>query len=181
MRLIDADKLAKEIADSINDASIQNDKLSLSILRVFKETVDDAPTIDAEEDYQRGLNDAWRIIQKVFRYVEDGGMPLKELEKAFGTGDLGKIVNLSVEEAMSKLRTYEAKKKAEEEIKVGDEVETNCIGNGIIIQELNDGWYAIICKGLYRSSIHKSHIKKTGRHFPQVEELLDAMKEDGES
>lgn len=48
MRLIDADKLAKEIADSINDASIQNDELSLSILRVFKKTVDDEPTIDAE-------------------------------------------------------------------------------------------------------------------------------------
>ena len=48
MRLIDADKLAEEIADSINDASIQNDELSLSILRVFKKTVDDEPTIDAE-------------------------------------------------------------------------------------------------------------------------------------
>lgn len=136
-----------------------------------------------DNSYQRGLNDAWRIIQKVFRYVEDGGMPLKELEKAFDTGDLGKIVNLSVEEAMSKLRTYEAKKKAEEEIRVGDEViQSFTHSEGVVVElPLEGDIVTVLEKTGHAFGTPKSNLKKTGRHFPQVAELLDAMKEDGET
>lgn len=180
MWLIDADKLLEMIKENIEESG--NLRMAVLAEEVIDIINDYAEDYESEADYQRGLDDAWRIIQKVFRYVEDGGMPLKELEKAFGTGDLGKIVNLSVEEAMSKLRTYEAKKKAEEEIKVGDEVETDYNGNVIIAGKPKDGWYVTIAKNFARYSIHESHIiKKTGRHFPQVAELLEAMKEDGET
>ena len=134
---------------------------------------------DPEADYQRGLNDAWELTQKIFRFVEDGGMRSEELRNAFGTGVTAEIAALPVEKVMSTLTTYETKKRAEEEIKVGDEVENDYIGNGIITRKTkDDGWYVVIDKDFYRHTIHKSHIiKKTGRHFPQVAELLDAMKE----
>lgn len=137
---------------------------------------------EAEEDYQRGLNDAWEVTIKVCGYITDGGMSNEELRNAFGTEVLGEIVVLPIGKVMSILTEYEAKKKAEEEIKVGDEVETDYTGNVIIAEKPKDGWYATIAKNFARYSIHESHIiKKTGRHFPQVAELLNAMKEDGET
>lgn len=136
-----------------------------------------------DEEYQRGLNDAWEAARKIAGAPSLGGLTTHEVMELFGTSLATEVMYMvTVDQAIEKLRTYEAKKKAEEEIKVGDEVETDYNGNGIIAQDLNNGWYAIMLKGLYRSSIHKSHIiKKTGRHFPQVAELLDAMEEDGET
>ena len=90
--------------------------------------------------------------------------------------------NAAEEAKREKTRKAEAKKKAEEEIKVGDEVETDYTGNVIIAGKPKDGWYVTIAKNFARYSIHESHIiKKTGRHFPQVAELLDAMEEDGDT
>lgn len=150
------------------------------------EKLDDNFLDDLENTaYNRGLNDAWKAVKQVidFSPYELSQRFGRALNGMFWSDELKYIFsNNTPTEALEKLRTYEAKKKAEEEVKVGDEVETDYNGNGIIAQDLNDGWYAIMLKGLYRSSIHKSHIiKKTGRHFPQVAELLDAMKEDGET
>lgn len=136
-----------------------------------------------DEEYQRGLNDAWEAARKIAGSILLGGLNTHELMELFGTSIITEVMDtVTAVQAIEKLRTYEVQEKVEEEIKVGDEVETDYNGNGIIAKDLNDGWYAIMFKGLYRSSIHKSHIiKKTGRHFPQVAELLDAMKEDGET
>lgn len=135
---------------------------------------------DPESEYQRGLHDAWKLTQKIFRFVEDGGMKSEELRNAFGTGVTAEIAALPIEKVMSTLTEYEAKKKAEEEIKVGDEVETDYIGNGIITRKAKDDeWYVAIDKDFYRHPIHKSHIvRKTGRHFPQIAELLAEMRGD---
>lgn len=134
------------------------------------------------EEYQRGLNDAWEAARKIAGAPSLGGLTTHEVMELFGTSLATEVMYMvTVDQAIEKLRTYEAEKNAEEEIKVGDEVETDYTGNVIIAGKPKDGWYVTIAKNFARYSIHESHIiKKTGRHFPQVAELLDAMAEDGE-
>lgn len=148
------------------------------------EKLDDNFLDDLENTaYNRGLNDAWKAVKQVIDFS------LYELSQRFGRALNGMFwsdelkyifSNNTPIETLEKLRTYEAEKKAEEEIKVGDEVETDYTGNVIIAGKPKDGWYVTIAKNFARYSIHESHIiKKTGRHFPQVAELLDAMEEGG--
>lgn len=145
--------------------------------------IGDKNMYDPESEYQRGLNDAWEAARKIAGSILLGGLDPHELMELFGTSLVTEIMDMvTADQAIEKLRTYEAGKKAEEEIKVGDEVETDYTGNVIIAGKPKDGWYVTIAKNFARYSIHESHIiKKTGRHFPQVEELLDAMEEDGET
>ena len=75
------------------------------------------------EAYQRGLNDAWKAAKKNYLPEDHGGLGYKTRMKVFGTDNIGWIFkNLSASEAIEKIRAYEEKKKAEQEIKVGDEV-----------------------------------------------------------
>ena len=77
-----------------------------------------------KEAYQRGLNDAWEAAKKNYLPEDHGGLlGYKTRMKVFGTDNIGWIFkNLSASEAIEKIRAYEEKKKAEQEIKVGDEV-----------------------------------------------------------
>lgn len=138
---------------------------------------------DPEADYQRGLNDAWEIVQKVFRFEKDGGMSYEELEKIFGTEFTAEIANLPLEKVMSTLTDYEAKKKAEEEIKVGDEViQSFTHHEGVVVKlPLEGDIVTVLEKTGYAYGTPINNLKKTGRHFPQVAELLDAMEEDGDT
>lgn len=136
-----------------------------------------------DEEYQRGFNDAWEATQAIFRFVEDGGMSSEELRNAFGTGITAEIATLPIRKVMSTLTEYEAKKKAEEEIKVGDEViRLFTHSEGVVIElPLKGDIVTVLGKTGHAFGTLKSNLKKTGRHFPQVAELLDAMKEDGDT
>ena len=56
-----------------------------------------------EEAYQRGLNDAWEVAQKI------ANMPYGEEEKAFGSGGWSFIDKHTASEAIEKIRQYEQK------------------------------------------------------------------------
>lgn len=141
---------------------------------------------DIEAAYQRGLNEAWEAARKVYLPENQGGLSIFELNYVFDVRHISTLfTEFSAKEVIEKLHAYEAEKKAkeeEEEIKVGDEVETTAFNKVIVLKHLHDGYYAALNDKFEKVMIHSSGItKKTGRHFPQVEELLDAMKEDGET
>jgi hypothetical protein len=72
----------------------------------------------------------------------------------------------------------EEKKKAEEEIKVGDEVVCNCPNEQrVIITAKYDNWVTFMRKdGACYSRAETGIIKKTGRHFDEIEQLLDKLR-----
>ena len=120
-----------------------------------------------EEAYQRGLSDAWEAARK----IQDTGGNLTWW-----------IHNTTASEAIEKLKEYEQK---QEEIKVGDEVV------GIYTGEEETEPFVIIRKipeidptyyfGIYSKSGEFCQgglkLKKTGRHFPEIAEVLQKMKE----
>lgn len=85
-------------------------------------------------------------------------------------------VEMSYQEAKAK---YDAWKKRKDEIHVGDEV-ISTFGDKMVVTHhwnQNDGTtgvsgFSADCSGLYYDEIE---VEKTGRHFPEVEELLKKL------
>ena len=125
--------------------------------------------------YQRGLNDAWEAARKLFSSMADS-----DIEKAFpvewNNGGFNALINLQPQEAIAKLKAYEEKQKADDEIKVGDEVIYNGTTKCIVVRPEDDERYASLIDGdgtLY-SADHRE-CKKTGRHF-DIDKILAEMR-----
>lgn len=147
---------------------------------------------DPESEYQRGLDDAWETARKIAGSILLGGLDSHELMELFGTSLVTEIMDMvTADQAIEKLRTYEAGKKAEEEIKVGNEITVRVHSpertiNVIVYDVLKIGSTMVYKtlsfeEGKCFNISRNKEIKKTGRHFPQVAELLDAMIEDGDA
>jgi hypothetical protein len=132
-------------------------------------------------EYQQGLNDAWEAARKICNEPEDGGLPAVAVVELFGRN--GPILGCSAQNAINKIKAYEEQQKADG-IKVGDEVEWE--GEKIIVTQTftpnlqKPQLHGIGSNGCVYYAILIEDVKKTGRHFPQVVELIKAMKEGAE-
>ena len=139
---------------------------------------------NAVYEYERGLNEAWECTKKIACTPEKGGYTWSALEQIFNTRSLSNIINTyTASEAISKIKEYEEKQKqTDDEIKVGDEIYNldknyksvvtavfdTLSGPSAVYFTQNGKWYGDLLKNLH----------KTGRHFPQIAEVLKQMKEE---
>jgi len=136
-----------------------------------------------DEAYQRGIDDAWEAAKKICTNWMISDRVLAEI---FGQcKDIDTIMHENTaQEAINKIKAYEEQQKADAEIKVGDEVCFVFAGGETIepfivfsIKDYNGKKYY---EGIQTSDGRwvNGGLKyyKTGRHFPQVAELLKAMK-----
>ena len=151
----------------------QNNKLS---------QIRDYTPKDVDEAYQRGLDDAWECARK----IAYGALWGELLEKT-GHACASEVLDAySVQEAIAKIAEYEKQKNV---IKIGDELEQitnsgNPTGVSCIVTNIGDDKFngitedgkAVVCS----SQIYRWW-RKTGRTFPQIEEVLKAMQEGTES
>ena len=193
-----------------------------------------------ENDYQRGLEDAWKVAKRIVCEVERGGLKDDELQLIFNTRYTDSVLeNYSPSVAIEKIKMYEEQKK--DEVKVGNRVRTikdidkdghslfpvGTIGviskiddNGVYpyrIDAYDDFWWysrdmfevikddeinvgdevyildrnhpyivtsvdslgyiSFFSQNGKWGGEHKSKLKKTGRHFPQIAEVLKQMQE----
>ena len=132
--------------------------------------------------YQRGLNDAWEAARKIGG-IGESAIPCEDLRRLFGVDAPCYIFrDTSSYDAVQIILEYEAQKKAEEEIKVGDEIEYEYFGvtKGVVIskyEEENRVGYKVLCANGCGQLIYANTAmpRKTGRHFPQIAEVLKQM------
>ena len=126
-----------------------------------------SPKID--EAYQRGLNDAWDVAKKI------SIMDLPIRDEIFGLVVTSNIIDEnSVPEVIEKIRKYEQE---QDEIKVGNEVNGKG-GRGIITKISNDGdHFNIMWENGSTGYYMIEDFKKTGKHFPEIAEVLRKMQE----
>ena len=129
-----------------------------------------------KDAYQRGLNDAWECARTIF-CTSHG-----ELERIFDleeddNGLLWVYHEYTASEAIEKIRQYEQKKE-KEEIKVGDEVNAP-FGKAIVvnIDSVAERIWLVYADGHGGFEYFKDAPTKTGRHFPEIAEVLAKMKE----
>jgi hypothetical protein len=117
-------------------------------------------------------------------------MAESDIEKAFpiewNSGGFKALMNLQPQEAIEKLKAYEEKQKAEDEIKVGDIVERYIDGKfdskGIYLNDADEKgayWNCLFWTGACFVTLGypKNQFKKTDRHF-DIEKILEEMKHD---
>lgn len=137
---------------------------------------------DTQKQYEQGLNDAWECANKIIN------MSCGELSKIFPNLQGYPFEEYSASETIAKIKEYEESKK----LHVGDEIKFEIGGVGLynaigviiridddddylhVLSENNDPDYATIRINPHRDTVH---VEKTGRYFPQIEEVLNAMKE----
>ena len=135
----------------------------------FKAGQHEATTLE----YQQGLDDAWETIIKLAHTTY-----AQRSEIFDGLQDILSIMQkFSPSEVTAKIREYEAKQESDE-IRVGDEVkhkDGNVRWTSVVVEIDGDTIYLMGDTGAV-ADYQRCNFKKTGRHFPQVAELLEAMK-----
>ena len=119
-----------------------------------------------EAGIKDGMCDAWEAA----RFIAD--MPYGEEEKAFGSGGWAFIVKHTASEAIEKIRQYEQEK---EEIKVGDEVIT--ASGKAVVTGVGPVHFEYFNADGSSGDDEVKNVKKTGRTFPEIAEVLRKMRE----
>lgn len=135
-----------------------------------------------EPDCKAIEDEVWRIARLISLEADDGGLNPTELYRCFGNSSIQDVMKTySYQEAKAK---YEAWKKEKDEIRVGDEVEYFCGGNiRFVVCGIDNGVaygfkYQTDFEDLDIGEYCKiDELKKTGRHFPEVAELLKKMED----
>lgn len=120
--------------------------------------------------YEDGLNEAWELAREVISSPNNENKSFTWVrENVIGSNvalfDI--IRNYSASEIIEEIKKYE-------EIKVGDEVEYYS-GLGVVIESDDDFISVMKNNGKTKIVYNKTVLKKTGRHFPQIEEILKQM------
>ena len=182
-------KTTEDVRKEINEAT----KLQRETTRVVNEALCHAAgKLDKlEEEYNRGLNDCWRMIRRIYlsnKAIEPDRLSVSELDEIFddvymGDSYIGGILkNLTPQEALDRINVWEEKKaeedrkKPEEEskLKIGDVVELcNISGTALkhgIYLETNEYDHVCVAKndsGLITRMYYRTtcwNIRKTGEH-----------------
>ena len=123
-----------------------------------------------KEAYENGLSDAWECVDKI------NSMSPKEQEECFGREYLVNILELEPSEAIEKIRQYEQEK--EEQIQVGDEIEA-VSGKAVVVYVDDVDEHKV--RYVYSNGVYAfdyiDKVTKTGRHFHEIAEVLQKMKE----
>lgn len=134
--------------------------------------------LDAERDseYQRGLDDAWECAKKLFSTMSE-----TEIEKVFPTewenGFYG-LMQMKPQYAIAKLKAYEEKQKADEDVKRGDVVRHKINGLTYIVTLANECGYVLLdSDGNFATSCITNSFEKTGKHV-DIDKILEGLSYD---
>lgn len=128
-----------------------------------------------EAGVQQGLSDAWEAARKIC------AMDSRSRDEVFGAVITGTIMrNNSASECIEKIRQYEQEQKREEEqIQVGDEVIVDSGKCVVLVVDKNGFPEKLLEPDGYTLTLATDvKLPKTGRHFPEIAEVLRKMREE---
>ena len=122
-----------------------------------------------QEEYQRGLADAWEAAKKIaYMYSE-------ERKKIFGENLIQNIHDIySASEAVEKIRQYEQEKEEQKQLQVGDEVIRD--SGKAVVMAVGPVYFKYFCADGSDGFDFVKSVKKTGRTFPEIAEILRKMR-----
>lgn len=130
--------------------------------------------------YEDGLNEAWEAAKKI---TCPNGYTWKELEKIFDNRSIYRIfATNTASEAIEKIREYDEQTNNNNVVHVGDEIYSEMTNCKAVVQYI-DAWHGYHCftnKGdqlVISTEIFNKDWIKTGKNYPQIEEVLKQMQE----
>lgn len=125
--------------------------------------------METRGSYQQGLNDAWEAAKKIW------DIDMGSLSQLFGKPMRMDIyVSFTAAEVIEKLKAYEQEK----EFKAGDEFE-NESGKKFVVLKMNEkeiDRYMDDDGNTYHMNVKYKVMRKTGRHFPEIDAVLEKMR-----
>ncbi len=120
------------------------------------------------QTYEDGLKDAWEVVRRLEYELTSG-----ERVELFGYYSPYDIIDaLTPQEVIEKLEKHDR-------IEVGDEVIDDAGDKGIVTRVSPDREYLTVILGDgIAIRWENKEFKKTGRHFPQIAEVLRQMQEE---
>ena len=116
--------------------------------------------------YEDGLNEAWEVVRR----LENELAPNERVE-LFGYYSPYDIVNtITPQEVIEKLEKHDR-------IEVGDEVKGHSTVGIVLERCYNDEMTIMWANGSVTIGHKKRDLTKTGRHFPQIAEILRQIQE----
>ena len=129
---------------------------------------EEAYGIGYNEGFQRGLDLAWEAAKKI------KNMSCYSRNEIFGTEFSDRVFERNTpSEAIEKIRQYEQRQ--EEQIQVGDEVEST-FGKGVVVKVEKEHVSYIYNDGSWGYNPFRE-VTKTGRHFDEIAAVLEKMRE----
>jgi hypothetical protein len=131
-----------------------------------------------ENEYERGLNDAWMCAKKIISKNGEG-YNATDLE-VFGVDD---GFELSALEAVERLKEYEKKhydlpESMRGEINIGDEVRNMTNGClGVVIKKAFEGYITVVSSWGNTYSWQTGHCNKTGKCYKQFAEAISSLQD----
>ena len=109
--------------------------------------------------------DAWELARTV------SAMPIEAMGECFNEREADYYVfSNPFPEAMKMYESWKEKNK----IKIGDEV-TSSLNKIGVVTEVGDNMISYMLKNGHSYSTYRNNVKRTGRHFPEVAELLEKI------
>ena len=118
----------------------------------------------AKLEYERGLNNAWECARKIWR--------MTPYERAEIFHDKNCMLEHTASKAIQMIKEYEEKKEMENDIKIGDEIEYECYGKGIVTRICNNILTITWLEDGTSGVIHIHAAKKTGKHYDCIAEIF---------
>jgi hypothetical protein len=125
-----------------------------------------------DDDYNKGLNDAWELAKKIILPSHMGGYTTDELKNIFGKNtSISAISDFTPQEALAKVKKYEE----HNVIKVGDVVRLiGCCVEGIVTRVDSRNIYRLFKDGSTTKEALEDvkGFAKTGEHFDSIDEFM---------
>ena len=122
------------------------------------------------EAYKKGKAEAEDEVWDFVRIITD--MTECDRKECFGGSTCDLDEYMTYQEARAQYEAWEQKK---EEVHVGDEV-TSKFGDGVVIDIVADESVHVLGEDGHWNEYADGEYRKTGRHFDEVEKLLERMK-----
>ena len=145
-----------------------------------EEEINNIANKERQEGYDNGYNNALEDVSELMAYITqefiDNCYPN---EKGYNLYDLNAKYGLA--RILKDYKAYEKKKKAEKEIQVGDEIKSLYDEVFGVVTKVNSITGTI--RVLFRDGsgatmdLKLRNFERTGRHFDELQQLLDKMKE----
>lgn len=132
-----------------------------------------------QEAYNNGLNDAWECANKIYDFSG------KELSEVFPESQEIPFDSYSASEAIARIKEYEEQQKQDAtdmnvgNIKIGDEVINGGVTGVVIhVKDIENGMkaFSVMDKTGKVWNFNDLVIKRTGRHFNAIKEILVELK-----
>ena len=133
----------------------------------------------ADKAYQQGMNDLWEAMQKAIKmYCEiDNEVFLRvfyDVKCDWGESVLQALFKNTPQHLIDSIRKYEQRQ--EEEIQIGDEV--IAASGKAVVTAVGPVYFEFVYANGAIGSDKVKNVKKTGRHFPEIAEVMQKMKEE---